>query len=325
MIDISVLIPTYNRGDLIGETLDSILCQTLPPKEVIVVDDGSQDDTALIISKYNDKIRYLRQDNAGQCVARATGLEHATSSWIALCDSDDIWLPQHLEKLAAAVSLKPNASLYCSNFHYFSDHIWPTAKFDTAPHDFFAGSKKLGDGDFLYHDGPFIDRILKWQPIFQSAMLFTKAQAISVGGFDPRFARTKSEDLDFTLRLCAQSGIIFSLKPLVKIRRHERNDSAISWQMLEGEVDILRHALKCYDLPHSTKQLLLSQIKLRSLGAGEGAFAAGDTDRAYHHFSEIRWDQLPTKAKIKKFISRFPKAAAQPIASFLCGMQSNQK
>ena len=78
LVTISVVIPAYNAGSLLGETLDSVLAQSHPAHEILVVDDGSTDDTAEVVSKYGDAVRYLRQESQGQAIARNTGIQAAT-------------------------------------------------------------------------------------------------------------------------------------------------------------------------------------------------------------------------------------------------------
>lgn len=98
-VTVSVVIPTYNRAHSIGAALDSILAQDPPADEVIVVDDGSTDNTLEVLAAYGDRIAVLRQDNAGAAAARNTGIRHATGDWVAFLDSDDLWLPGRLAAL----------------------------------------------------------------------------------------------------------------------------------------------------------------------------------------------------------------------------------
>ena len=97
---VSVVIPTYNRADLVCAAIDSALAQTHPEVEIIVVDDGSTDDTAARLAGYGNRIRVMRQSNAGVCAARNAGFAAAYGRFVALLDSDDRWLPW---KLAAQV------------------------------------------------------------------------------------------------------------------------------------------------------------------------------------------------------------------------------
>jgi len=90
---VTVVIPTYNYGRYICETVESALGQTYSPVEIIVVDDGSMDDTRERLATYGDRIRYIHQQNRGLSAARNTGIQAARGEFVALLDSDDLWLP----------------------------------------------------------------------------------------------------------------------------------------------------------------------------------------------------------------------------------------
>jgi glycosyltransferase involved in cell wall biosynthesis len=95
---VSVVIPTYNRADKVGKTIESALAQTFTDLEVIVVDDGSSDDTARVLAKaFGDRILYIAQTNQGASIARNKGIEQARGEWIAFLDSDDLWEKDKLE------------------------------------------------------------------------------------------------------------------------------------------------------------------------------------------------------------------------------------
>jgi len=95
---VSVVIPAYNAGSHIARAIDSVLAQSLPADEIIVVDDGSTDNTAAIVKNYGDKVSYIYQKNSGVSVARNTAIEASKGTWIALLDSDDEWLPDKLRQ-----------------------------------------------------------------------------------------------------------------------------------------------------------------------------------------------------------------------------------
>ena len=96
---ISVLIATHNRAQVVGEAIDSVLAQTRSADEIIVIDDGSTDDTPIRLAKYGDRITAVRQQNAGIAGARNTALRHASGDWITFLDDDDIWCLRRLEIL----------------------------------------------------------------------------------------------------------------------------------------------------------------------------------------------------------------------------------
>jgi GT2 family glycosyltransferase len=109
-LSVSVVIPTYNRASLLPRAIASALNQTCPPLEVIVVDDGSSDDTADRCLEWGDRIRYVRIPNGGVAAARNAGISKACGDWIALLDSDDWWQPTKLEAQVAAHQSIPAAA-----------------------------------------------------------------------------------------------------------------------------------------------------------------------------------------------------------------------
>jgi glycosyltransferase involved in cell wall biosynthesis len=98
---VSVVIPTYNRSEMLREAVDSVLAQEFREFELIVVDDGSTDNTPRVLEAYGDDIRYFRQDNKGVSAARNRGIDLASGTLIAFLDSDDLWLPQKLARQMA--------------------------------------------------------------------------------------------------------------------------------------------------------------------------------------------------------------------------------
>lgn len=113
----SVVIPLYNKQAEISRTLKSVLAQTHPPSEVIVVNDGSTDGSRPEVEKFDDPpIRIIDQRNQGECAARNTGIRAAKEDWIALLDADDEWLPGHLAALAALIRDFPDARACSTGF-----------------------------------------------------------------------------------------------------------------------------------------------------------------------------------------------------------------
>ncbi len=107
----SVVIPAYNRGAWVGEAVSSALAQVGPDFEVIVVDDGSTDDTPEVLAEYADKALVVRQENKGVSLARNSGIEASRGDWIAFLDADDRWRPGHLERLEKAILAEPEAGI----------------------------------------------------------------------------------------------------------------------------------------------------------------------------------------------------------------------
>lgn len=113
---VSVVIPAYNGAGHIGRAIESVLSQKHSADEIIVVDDGSTDDTAEIVTSYGTKVRLIQQQNAGVSSARNAGINAAVSEWIAFLDSDDEWLDSYLEKQMGLLKRNPELVWTTANF-----------------------------------------------------------------------------------------------------------------------------------------------------------------------------------------------------------------
>lgn len=113
----SVLIPLYNKTNFIESTLNSVFNQSFTDFEVIIVDDGSTDNSLHIVEKFKDKrLSIYKQHNQGVSVARNLGIEQANSQYIALLDADDLWYSNHLQELKKLIETFPEAGLFCMNY-----------------------------------------------------------------------------------------------------------------------------------------------------------------------------------------------------------------
>lgn len=108
---VSVVIPTYNSGPLVVEAVESVLAQTRPADEIIVVDDGSTDDTAKRLAEFGPPVRYVQKENGGVSSARNRGIDEATGDWIAFLDADDVWHPRKLEIQLSALARREDLAL----------------------------------------------------------------------------------------------------------------------------------------------------------------------------------------------------------------------
>lgn len=115
----SVIIPTYNRAQLIGRAVRSALDQMPPPVEVIVVDDGSTDDTLQVVRSLGPRVRCIQQPHGGPSKARNTGVAQAAGDWVAFLDSDDVWAGDYLARMGGAIRSTAGAAAL-----YFSDTAW---------------------------------------------------------------------------------------------------------------------------------------------------------------------------------------------------------
>lgn len=174
---ISVVMPVFNGAETMGDALDSIFRQTILPDEVIVVDDGSQDNTLEIAAGYGNRIIVLNQENKGNANARNLGCQRATGEFIAVLDADDLWLSDKLEK---QIELCANSDVIYTGVHNFGDSEHVDS--DT----FQNGTCVAGD-----HLCPLmLDNF-----IAHSSVLMRRESFISAGGYDSTFRTTTDWDL----------------------------------------------------------------------------------------------------------------------------------
>ncbi len=119
---ISVIIPTYNSASMVGEAVESVLGQTLPPGEVIVVDDGSTDGTEAVCGRFGGRVRYVRQANARASAARNHGVAISRGEWLAFLDADDLWEPDKLDLQLAGIRQHPEADFCVTAALAWSTH-----------------------------------------------------------------------------------------------------------------------------------------------------------------------------------------------------------
>jgi len=203
MCDVTAIIPTYNRSRLLPRAIDSILKQTRPPEQVIVVDDGSTDDTREVCARYSKKIDYMRQDNTGASGARNCGLALARHSWIAFLDSDDYWEPCHLERIAAAIrETRSEAVVYFCDMKMPEDEggdtLWQRVGFRSMqPHHLVRDATAWA--------------LMKRQPMMLQAAVIAKDALVGTGGFDARFKLSHDTHIFCRLAIgrpaCAVAGV----------------------------------------------------------------------------------------------------------------------
>lgn len=177
MIAVSTIIPVYNGAETIARAIDSALAQDFEGQEIIVVNDGSTDDTAEILARYRDRIRAIHQQNRGVSAARNAGAKIAYGKYLAFLDADDTWLPEKLSKVVLALENNPQAVLA------FSDYLTTVnRRYERA------AASALGRG-------PDFDEITdpRWK-IVPTMVVMRKSVFDSCGGFCEEFIRCGGED-----------------------------------------------------------------------------------------------------------------------------------
>ena len=193
----SVIIPVYNRAAVIARAVESVLAQSRPADEIIVVDDGSVDETASFLNQYLPQIKIIRQENGGVSAARKTGIRAATGEWIALLDSDDEWLPQKLELAMRYIQAHPDCKIFQT------EEIWIRNGKRVNPKN-----KHKKKGGFIYKES------LPLCIVSPSAVVIKRSLFDETGLFDETLP--VCEDYDLWLRVSRKYKIGLDTQPGIK-------------------------------------------------------------------------------------------------------------
>ena len=204
MRTVSVIIPSYNYGRFIKEAIDSALGQTYAPLEVVVVDDGSTDDTSAVVAEFGELVRYIKQENAGVCAARNRGVAESGGELIAFLDADDIWEPTKLEKQIAKFD-DPEVGLVHSGVRIVDYVTGKTLR------TIVTGCEDEAVLNLLLWEEPGI-------PGPAGTIVLPRSLFEQIGGFDTRMKC--GEDWDFCYRIAKKSKVRFIAEPLVIYRSH---------------------------------------------------------------------------------------------------------
>jgi glycosyltransferase involved in cell wall biosynthesis len=265
---VSVVIPAYNAARWIAETIESVLAQTHPPREVIVVDDGSTDDLEAALAPYLDAIVLVRQDNAGCGFAFNRGIDVAGGDYVALCPADDLWVPEKLAWQVETLREHPDVDVSFTAAVNFGRVDGP------APVP--AASGVLDNGEFRRE-------MFAANRIPDPSVLLRRSLHSRLGGYVAEIG----EDYEFWFRAFA-AGATFHFDPrvTVRLRQHGTNlssNAAAIWQMIARVHET--HAAALGDSSFTSAVLARDYRRLARarLGLGDTAGAQRAYRRAYEH------------------------------------------
>jgi len=223
---VSIIIPAYNAASFIGDSVRSALTQTYPNKEIVVVDDGSTDDTRAILEEYikSGQIKYFYQENKGPAAARNLGIKNSSGEFIAFLDADDVWLPEKLKKQIDLFK-NPKVGLVYSDMEFFGDKF-PFKKYSEMTKGFYRGEamRELIKRNFI----PISSVVLR-REVFEMA-----------GYFNEDFKRFPiGEDYELWLRVARVFEVDFIPEAFVRYRIH-------AGQMSHGRIKNYRTLTSIY-------------------------------------------------------------------------------
>lgn len=264
--DVSVLIRTYNRAAMLADALDSALNQTLPAKEIVVIDDGSTDETPRLVESYrakNPHVRYIRTVNLGPGHAARRGVEECRSRYIAFLDSDDLWSPHHLEKVAAKFAHNPAAVLVFTKYGLASSEREQLVASVREP---------------PLSDAPLSQLLLKQIIVQPTRTVALRSAIVDIGGYP---AVGAGEDWVLSVLIASRFpvGVIQSPATTAFFRMHGSQSFARPLELQKSLLDATDYAFA--RLPEDVQQLKPRVISTHLLHSAIFLWQAGETREAW--------------------------------------------
>jgi glycosyltransferase involved in cell wall biosynthesis len=274
--DVSVVIPTYNRADLLPRAIESALSQTEPPVEVVVVDDGSTDDTPAVVARCAEGhagVRVLRVANGGVARARNAGIAVARGQWVAFLDSDDEWAPTKLAVQMAALAARPDARWACSGCELIDgaglprpgaqgfEGAFPVFRERRTTASAYFGAALLPVRVMVAgaaHDGyagDVYELLFGGNIVLPSSAVVHRSLFDRVGMFDPEYRL--AEETEFFHRAAEVSPVVIMLSPLVRYRVAQAGSLTAS----ENTARLVSNALRSIDGAAARRQPLASSAR----------------------------------------------------------------
>lgn len=232
MSHVSVIIPAYKGAAFIAQSIDSVLAQSYPDIELIIVNDGSPDNSAAIIQPYlvDPRVKYIEQQNAGVAAARNTGIRDAAGEYIALVDQDDLWLPDKLARQVEYLDAHPEIALVHSNI-YFVDEA----------------GERIPNPEWAWvapSSGRVLPELVQRNSICTCTVLMRKSALEQAGLFRQELA--PADDWDLWLRIAARHPIGFVDAVTACYRVHPENESRNLLKMQEAEIRVVETFMREY-------------------------------------------------------------------------------
>ncbi len=271
-VRVAVIIPCYKQAHFLHEAIESALRQTLPPAEIVVVDDGSPDDVAGVVARY-PSVRYIRQSNQGLSAARNTGIRVTSSEFLVFLDADDRLLPNALARGVAHLAERPDCAFVAGRMH--------TIAADGSllrPWTPYAGRADHREQLLINHCGIY--------PV--TAMYRRRALEVLGRGFDPSLRSAEDWDIDF--RLARRFAFHLYDEPIAEYRRHGSNMSLNAAVMLASIVRVLR-AERRYVRAHPRYEA----ARREGLRRARAHFSEIIVDQIHAHVRHREWQPALTK------------------------------
>ncbi len=300
MPSVSVVVPAYNCAAYLPAALESILSQSLPALEVIVVDDGSRDDTPRVVRPYLDRITYLRQENKGLPAARNAGIRASVGEFVALLDADDAWMPNKLE-LQMPLFADPEVGIVYSDFSVtYADGRFLDSYLRDRP---------------LASEGDVVENYIRSRFLFPSTMVLRRSILDECGLFDEEMFA--AEDIELFARMCLRCKVARVNKPLMLRTEGIHNITANVNKLNDYTILALEKILAREPaLGSSVRKVIHQELGKQTWWRGYRYFKAGEQKKARQELQRaIRYDTRNWRQCAPLLVASFlPKAMLRSVA-----------
>lgn len=298
---VSVVIPCYNRAHILGRAVESALRQTVSPHEIIIVDDGSQDNSAEVARQFGAPVRVICQENAGAAAARNRGLAEATGEWIAFLDSDDEWATDKLERQFAAAARFPAAQLvFCDTVVRSEREVLMESRFALGG---LYGAEIEQDGEAALYDRSLFLPMLNQSRVITSAVMVRRTLP------ELRFPEHiwGSEDWALWLTLALRYPFASVDAKLVTMHQQGDNISARKGRLYRNDVKVLEELAAEPLLTAAERSAVVAELARRRVGAVYHSLIRGEGREARGLLCEVSTTDMDwTRRRLYHVLSYFP-------------------
>lgn len=286
MPKVSIIIATYNFGRYIAEAIESILHQIFTDYEIIVIDDGSTDNTRDVVKRYGDKIRYFYHENIGAVKSRMRGLNESKGTYIATLDADDIWLPDKLKRQVEILEAYPHLDMLFSDFINFKKHGFYEKSFLDINKVFRAIPTISISNEYLrfkIFERDILSDFIRGNFILPSTLMVRKEVCVKLGMYDgPADGR---DHYEFFLKALPQLSLGFIDSVLTHRRIHEKKMTTTS-RFYDRTINVCQKALQYPWMDEQCQKFLKEELLRAYFILGRYYFVKGDFSKARNLLKE---------------------------------------
>jgi glycosyltransferase involved in cell wall biosynthesis len=303
--DVSVVIPSFDRTNLALETVQSVLDQSRPVREIIIVANGSAEHAAFWQERTSAQLRVLRTPPLGKQVARNEGIRSARCPWVATLDDDDLYLPDFIESVLPAIEDGRADIISTDHRKFHPDREDRRTNFEAAPKGYWSEIRPSDPAVDWSYVGQFpMPLLLKRVPIYPSTTVIRRDFALEIGGYDQRMRGISAEDLEFLIRALSRGKLALVWRPLVRYRKHPGNDSASEIGREIGRWRIFEFAREHHEfLPADFVRALESDLPARRKRIFKLAYANRDRPLMDETWAKLGWGQKTPGVLLRRLVA----------------------